>query len=364
MRVAIVHDWLVGGGAELVVEQLHKLYPDAPIYTSYATDEWRHRLDDKVVTGYLQPLGKLRKFLPLPRQRWFKKIDLSDFDLVISSSGNGEAKFINVNKPSLHICYCHSPTHFYWRHYDQYLEHPGFGVFNPLARIALRLLVSPLRKRDYAAAQNPDYFIANSQHIKADIKKYYGRDSAVIHPPVNVETFAKSATTNTKRSGFVTVGRQVPYKRFDIIVEACSSLDLPLTVVGKGPDHRRLEKLAGPSIKFVYAPTAAEVARYMASAQAFLFASFEDFGITPVEAMAAGTPVIAYRGGGAVDYVVEGQTGLFFDEQSEDSLAAALASFDATKFDAQKISKFSRQFSPENFRKQFTDFIRKIKINR
>src|SRR3990167_8961662 len=165
-KVAIVHDWLYGGGAEKVVEQLHTLYPDSPIYTSYCTDEWRKRLDNKVVTGYLQnwPFSRLRKFLPLLRQWWFARLDLSDYDLIISSTGNGEAKFARGKK---HICYCHSPPHFYWRKYESYLRNPGFGAFDWLARIGLKLFVKPLRKRDYNAAQQVDAFIANSTHIQA-----------------------------------------------------------------------------------------------------------------------------------------------------------------------------------------------------
>lgn len=150
LKVAIVHDWLVGGGAELVVQEMHRMFPEAPIYTSYCSDEWRQKLDGKVVTGWLQrwPFSKLRKYLPLLRIWWFTHLDLSEYDLVISSSGNGEAKGVRVPSTTTHICYCHTPTHFYWRHYDQYLRHPGFGICNPLARLGLRLLVGPLRRWD------------------------------------------------------------------------------------------------------------------------------------------------------------------------------------------------------------------------
>ena len=232
-RVVIVHDWLYGGGAEKVVLELHHLFPDAPIYTSYCTNEWRQKLDGKVVTGYLNnwPFTSLRKFLPVLRQRWFRNLDLSEFDVIISTSGNGEAKFVRGKK---HICYSHTPTHFYWRHHESYIKNPGFGLFNPIARLGLKLLVSPLRKRDYEAAQKVDFFIANSTHIQADIKTYYDRDSIVIHPPVDTERF-----TNTKvseRRGFVTVGRLVPMKHVDLIVKACNELGLPLTVVGRGPE--------------------------------------------------------------------------------------------------------------------------------
>src|SRR5690606_38391195 len=202
------------------------MYPDAPIYTSYCNKEWRRRLDNKVVTGFLQywPFSKLRKYLPVLRIWWFSRLDLSGYDLVISSSGNGEAKGVKTPDSTTHICYCHSPTHFYWRHYDQYIKNPGFGLFNPLARLGLKLLIGPLRSWDKKAAQRPDYFIANSTHIQRDIKRYYGRDSVVIHPPVYLQKFIEDKKSAVNRHGFLTVGRQVPYKKIDIIVRACSEL--------------------------------------------------------------------------------------------------------------------------------------------
>lgn len=361
-RVAIVHDWLVGGGAERVVLELHKLYPDAPIYTSYCTPEWRQKLDNKVVTGFLQkwPFGKLRKFLPVLRIWWFTHLDLSDFDIVISSSGNGEAFGVRTPKSTTHICYCHSPTHYYWRHYDAYLQSPGFGVFNPLARFGLRLLVGPLRAWDLKASKRPDYYIANSKHIQADIKTYYGRDSVVIHPPIDVERFMPTAPSANARKGFVIAGRQVPQKRFELAILACNKLNLPLTVIGKGPEHAALKKIAGPTIAFAgYVPDS-EMPGYFARAEAFIFPSYEDFGIVPIEAMAAGTPVIAFNAGGALDYVTEGKTGILFNEQSVASLCEALERFRAMSFDHQAISKSATSFSPEVFDTRFTQFITNV----
>lgn len=354
MKVAIVHDWLVGGGAERVVEELHHLYPEAPIYTSYCTPEWRQKLDNKVVTGYLQwwPFGPLRKFLPILRRFWFRSLKLSDYDLVISSAGNGEAKDVTVRPGTFHVCYCHSPTHFYWRHYDHYLQEPSFGAFNPLARLGLRLFVSPLRKWDYKAAQKPDLYIANSRHIQADIKKYYGRESVVVEPPVDVARFVTEQ--QPKRQSFITVGRLKSYKRVDIIIEACNRLNLPLTVIGRGPELAALQKLAGPTITFDTTASDEKVVQYMQTAEAFLFAAHEDFGITPVEALAAGTPVIAYKAGGALDYVERDKTGLFFAEQTTDSLVHALKSFQPSAFDHQTIAAAAAKFSAESFRQKFT----------
>ena len=362
MKVAIVHDWLVGGGAERVVAELHRMFPDAPIYTSYCTDEWRQRLDGKVVTGFLQhwPFSRLRKFLPLFRIWWFTHLDFSGYDLVISSSGNGEAKGIRVPPGTTHVCYCHSPTHFYWRHYEQYLRRPGFGPLNPLARLGLRLLVGPLRRWDLQAAQRPDFFIANSRHIQADIQRYYGRKATVIYPPVDVERFAKARPAG-KRRGFVTAGRQVPHKHVDVIVEACTKMSLPLTVIGRGPEHQRLRRLAGPTVTFLDNVSDGDMPEDLASAEAFLFASFEDFGVTPLEAMAAGTPVIAFRAGGALDYVIEGKTGLFFEKQSITSLAHALKRFDAADFDPALLRKYAAAYNAERFRKQVTTFLTKAR---
>jgi glycosyltransferase involved in cell wall biosynthesis len=358
-KVAIVHDWLVGGGAELVVEQLHKLYPEAPIYTSYCTPEWRQRLDNKVVTGWLQHLGPLRKLIPPLRIWWFTHLNLEDYDLVISSSG-AEAKGIKVSKNTLHVNYCHAPTHYYWSRYDEYLDHPGWGAFDWAARLGLKLLVKPLRAWDYRAAQRPNYIIANSTHIQAEIKKYYGRDSTVIFPPVYFERFQKPQNFNLERSGYIISGRQTPYKRFDLAIQACSQLQLPLTVIGDGPDNARLRSLAGPTITFAGRVSDDELEKYFASASALLFPGLDDFGITPVEAIAAGTPVIAYKAGGALDYVKPGVTGEFFDEMTVESLTAALQAFKPHDYDHQAIRATAQQFSDTMFQKELSDYIAEL----
>ncbi len=357
LKVAIVHDWLVGGGAERVVYELHQMFPSAPIYTSYATLEWQQKLDGKVVTGFLQhwPFSRLRKFLPTLRIWWFSRLDFSGYDLVISSSGNGEAKGVRVPKGTLHVWYCHSPVHFYWRHYDQYVRRPGFGIFNPLARLGLRLLVGPLRAWDRRAAQRPKLVIANSTHTQADIKKYYDREAVVIHPPVDIARFEAQAANN--RQGFITVGRQVPHKHTDLIVQTCTKLGLPLTVIGKGPEHGKLVKMAGPTVTFLHHVSDAELPKHVAQAAAFIFASYEDFGITPVEAMAAGTPIIACKAGGALDYVVPGQTGMFFDKQTVRSLEKALQSFSLAKYSSDDIKSYAQSFDTAHFRKKVSKLL-------
>ena len=360
LKVAIVHDWLIGGGAELVVEQLHKLFPDAPIYTSYCNRAWRKRLDGKVKTGILQiwPLSALRKYLPPLRIWWFSRLKLRGYDLVISSSG-AEAKGIRVPATTVHINYCHAPTHYYWSRYNDYMEHPGFGIFNWLARFGLRVLVGPMRRWDYKAAQRPDYLIANSTHIKDEIQKYYDRSATVIYPPVNIDRF-KALEATPKRHGFVIAGRQTPYKRFDLAVVACSKLGLPLTVIGNGPEHRRLRKLAGPTVTFFGKVSDEVLAEEFANAQAFLFPGLDDFGITPVEAMAAGTPVIAYKAGGALDYVMPGKTGLFFEEPTAQSLALALKQFSAQHFSKLAVSRSAESFSAQRFDQKMQLLVKKV----
>lgn len=363
LKVAIVHDWLVGGGAERVVYELHEMFPDAPIYTSYCSDEWREKLDGKVVTGWLQHFGTLRKFLALGRIWWFTHLDFSGYDLVISSSGNGEAFGIRTSKGTTHVCYCHSPTHYYWRHYSQYMKRPGFGFFDPLARFGLKLLVGPLRKWDLKASNRPDYFIANSTHIQADIKKYYSRDSVVIHPPIDVERFAYAP--QGEREGFVAFGRLAPAKRMDVAVQACTQLNLPLKVIGNGPDYPRLKRLAGPSVTFYNKAndnyvTDEAMPGLVASAQAFIFPSFDDFGIVSVEALAAGTPLIAYKAGGALDYVIPGKTGEFFEEQTVESLVEALQTFNPSAYDHRTIAQSAEAFSAQAFAQNMRAYLEKI----
>ncbi|MDB5165957.1 MAG: hypothetical protein JWM37_29, partial [Candidatus Saccharibacteria bacterium] len=302
LKVAIVCDWLVGiGGAERVVLELHRLYPEAPIYTSQydpAKIDWFKDAD--VRTTWLQKLPNgLKKFFPVLRALSFSRLDLSAYDLVITSSG-AEAKAIKTGPKTTHVWYCHAPTHYYWRRYDDYLQHPGFGKLDWLARLGLKSLVGPMRKWDYRAAQKPTHVVANSTHTAQEIKKYYGRDATVIFPPVALRSF----TPNHGRHGYLIVGRQTPYKRIDLAVAACTRLGLPLTVVGEGPEHERLQAMAGPTVTFVIEPDDAAVAARMQKAQAFIFPGLDDFGIVAVEALAAGTPVVAYKGGGALDYII------------------------------------------------------------
>lgn len=363
-KVAIVCDWLTGiGGAERVVLELHHAFPDAPIFTSQydpAKIDWFKNAD--VRTGWLQKLpASLKKFLPVLRAWYFSRLDLRKYDLVISSSG-AEAKGVKTGPGTIHISYCHSPTHYYWTRYDQYMKEPGFGVFNFVARLGLKLLVGPMKRWDYAAAQRPDYLIANSNYTKSNIARYYKREAVVVHPPVETSRFepAYRASAAKTRHGFVVAGRQTPYKRIDLAVEACSRLNVPLTVIGTGPDHERLVRLAGPSVTFLTDVSDKDIAGHFAAAQAFIFPNADDFGIVAVEAMAAGTPLVALKDGGATDYITEGRTGVFFAEQTVEAVTDALQTALHTTWNNQAVFAAAQQYSVAAFTRAITTYVQSI----
>jgi len=367
MKVAIVCDWLTSiGGAERVVLELHKLYPEAPIYTSqYDPNKIDWFKDADVRTTWLQKLPtSLKKFLPLLRAWTFSRLDLSEYDLVISSSG-AEAKGVKTGPKTTHICYCHSPTHYYWIRHDEYLEKPGFPLgLNWVARLGLKILIGPLKRWDKRAAKRPDFMIANSTHTQAMIKRYYGRDSEVIFPPVEIDRFKPKGKKEEPRHGFVVAGRQTPYKRFDLAIEACDKLKIPLIVIGDGPDHKRLEKIAGRGTTFLTNVNDTEMTDHFQSALAFIMPNMDDFGIVAVEAMASGTPVVAYNKGGSLDYVAAGKTGLLFEKQTVNNLAKALEAASTKSFDYDVIASHANQFSVLTFKRNMLNYIKETTSER
>jgi glycosyltransferase involved in cell wall biosynthesis len=359
-RVAIVCDWLLGiGGAERVVLELHKMYPDAPIYTSQYDPEkidWFTGAD--IRTTWLQRLPKsLKKFLPVLRAWTFSRLDLSDYDLVLSSSG-AEAKGVKTGPNTVHISYCHSPTHYYWVRPNDYLKNPGFPLgLNWLARLGLKLFLAPLREWDRRAAKGPDVMIANSSYTQANIQRFYRRESIVVFPPVDTSRFNVLGKPPL-RHGFVIAGRQVPYKRFDLAIEACNELKVPLVVIGNGPEHRRLEKLAERNVTFLTNVNDRDIVNHFQSALGFIFPGMEDFGIVGVEAMAAGTPVIAYNRGGSQDFVIPNKTGVLFERQTAKSLRKALEAALSKTFNYEVIAEHANKFSVSAFSQNMQDVIK------
>lgn len=323
------------GGAEPLVLEIHKLYPNAPIYTSvYDAEKMQAFKNIDVRTTNLQTKipAKLRYkhiLWPVLRAKAFRELDLSEFDIIISSS-SAEAKAVRKTRPGqIHIAYIHTPPRYYWSHYEEFKKEFKFGALTPFIRPVIPMFVKAMRKRDLESVEDIDVFIANSTVTQERIKQYYNKPSTVIYPPVDVARFTPSP--KGERSGYVMWGRHVPYKRFDLAVQAATQLGIPLTIAGTGPDTERLKSLAGPTVKFVGRVSDSALEKLAQTSQAFLFPNEEDFGISAVEALAAGTPVIAYKKGGALDIVQEGETGIFFEEQTVDGLVEAIKKFETAK---------------------------------
>lgn len=342
---------------------IHQIFPEAPIYTSkYDPKGIDWFSDAKVKTGWLQIFpSKLRRFLAPLRQIYFNHLDLSNYDLVISVTG-AEAKSAKTKNPkkgtsATHICYCHVPTQYYWEMYDDYIENPGFGFLNPLARIGLKLFIKPLRKADHKAAQRPDYFVTIASYAADMMQKYYQRKATVIAPPVEVEKF--HSKKSYERKGFINFSRQVSWKRQDLIVKACIKAGKPVTLVGQGPEHENLVKIANnsPLVTFIPFSKPDKLRKLAAESEGFIFPSKEPFGIAPIEALAAGCPVLAYKEGGALDYIKPGINGEFFDKQNVDSLAKAIKKFDGSKYKHAEITKSAEAFCVAEFKRKLQEFI-------
>jgi glycosyltransferase involved in cell wall biosynthesis len=373
MKTAIVADWLVTyGGAEHVLAELRTFYPDAPFFTTVAKPSSLGPLKDADIrTTYLQRVHNLIKnhqvLLPfLPRA--IESIDLTGYDLIISSS-HAVGKGIIPPSSSFHVCYCHTPVRYAWEMEDEYLR--DFRVPNRLKK-TIKKQLSKLRRWDLTTAQRVDMFIANSTTTQERIKRIYGRESIVIPPPVEGKFFG---ATFIKDSGYkiqdtsvadvlnlescippyyLAVGRMVPYKRFDLLIEVANKLKLPLKIAGRGQDEERLRALAGPTVEFLGFVKDEELPGLYANAKALLFPQYEDAGIVPLEAQATGTPVIAYGVGGALDSIVEHKTGVFFKEQTVESVTAAITEFETMTFDRKAIRAHAQKFTQEEFRKKFT----------
>lgn len=357
MKIAIVCDWIdAQGGAERVINELHTIYPNAPIYTSTCDDTARKTWlkDADIRTAWFQKLpSKLRKrqLLTIPRQWYFGHLKLKDYDVVISA-GSSEAKATKVPK-GRHIHICYTPTLYYWIKPDNYLK-KGSDSLNLIWRLGLRLLLPYAKKWDLKASKNPDEIYAISTAVQTRIKKYYGRKSKILYPPVDIERFIHNG--KQQRSGFVVFGRQVQHKRIDLAIRACNEARVSLLVIGSGPEHEKLKRMAGPTITFKTKVSDIDMVNYISRAQAFIFPNEEDFGIVAVEAQAAGTPVIAYRAGGSLDTVIEGVTGEFFDEQTIDCLSNKIKNFNYKLYNHRTLIENASKFS----NLQFTNKVKAI----
>jgi len=348
-KIALVTDWLTNmGGAEPLLLEIHKLFPKAPIYTSVydAKNMPAFKHIDVRTTDLQTTLPKSLRYKhvlwPTLRAKAFRRLDLSEFDIIISTS-SAEAKAVRKTRPGqIHIAYIHTPIRYYWSHYEEFRKEFKFGKLTPFIRPFIPLLVKQQRKLDLESIEGIDVFIANSTVTQERIKQYYGKASTVIHPPVDVDRF--TPTPKGDRSGYVLWGRHVPYKRFDLAIEACNQLGAQLTIIGSGPDTERLKKLAGPTITFTGRISDEELVKRAQSAKAFLFPNEEDFGISAAEALAAGTPVIAYAKGGALDIVQDGETGVLFKDQTVDSLISAIKKADKIDFLPATLHRKAKRF--------------------
>lgn len=364
MKTAIITDFLNQfGGAEIVTHQIASLFPEADIYTMFAKEE--------VINTYFEghrviehPKMKnsgwrkkhYRKLLPL-YPTYIEDFDLTDYELVISSSYLW-AKSVLCRPDTLHISYMHTPMRQAWVKYHEYLQNENdIGRFT---RMTLRYVMNYLRLWDVSTANRVDHFIANSTTVQKRIEKIYRRDAKVIHPPIKVDDYKNKHPGIEQGEHYITVGRLVPYKRVDLLIEAFNkSTSRKLYIAGAGNDSERLKALTKSDnitfLGFVDEKTKTEL---VASARAFLFAAEEDFGMSPVEAMALGTPVIGFRKGGTRDYIQENINGRFFDEQTPESLLGAIAAFEQQKFDRDTVVQSVTHFDEKHFRQQLETFIK------
>ncbi|HZT86891.1 MAG TPA: glycosyltransferase [Stellaceae bacterium] len=348
MKVAIVHYWLVGmRGGEKVVEALCDMFPHADIFTHVYVPEAvsekirRHRVTASFINRLPRAARMYKSYLPLMPLA-LEQLDLRGYDLVISSE-SGPAKGVVPPADALHLCYCHSPMRYIWNMFHEYRERSG-----RLTRAVMPFLAHYLRLWDAAAAMRVDQFVANSRTVAARVRRYYGREATVVPPPVDVDAFEVVAPAE-RGDYMLMVGELVPYKRPDLAVEAFNRMKAPLVVIGGGEMLGRIRRLAGPTVTVLGPRPFADLRHHYARCRALIFPGEEDFGIVPIEAMASGRPVIAYGRGGALETVRPGLSGILFEEQTADAIAAAVEGFDERQFDPAQIAGCAREFATERF---------------
>lgn len=361
-NIAIIHEWLVSyAGSERVVESLVNIWNDADVYAlvDYLNDEDRKQIlkGKNAKTSFIQKLPfaktKHRNYLPFFPLA-IEQLDLTKYNIILSSS-HSVAKGVLVNSNQLHICYCHTPMRYAWDSYFQYLKEAN--LTNGLKEFIVKLTLHYLRIWDLSTTNRVDYFIANSKYIAQRIKKTYNRDAEVIYPPVDIDKFE---CETKKENYYLTASRFVPYKKVDVVVEAFSKMsDKKLIVIGDGPEENRIKKFATKNIELLKYQEQEKLKRYFQKAKAFVFAAEEDFGITIVEALSCGTPVIAFNKGGAAETVIDGENGIHFNEQTSDAIIDAIKKFETTEnhFDSINISEGTKKFSRNIFEQKIKEFV-------
>lgn len=362
MKVGIVHEHLAqDGGAEKVLKAFQEIYPDSPTYT-LVYDKKRANpafLKKEIKTSFIQrmPLGvrKYKWFLPFMAGA-VEAYDLREYDVILSSS-SAFAKGVITLPRTAHISYCHSPTRYLWSDSHSYIEELAY---NRLLKKFLRFYLTKLRIWDRLAADRVDQFIANSQCVRQRIKKYYRREAAIIYPPVETKQFYVS---EKKGNYYLAGGRLVAYKRFDITVRAFSRLGIPLKIFGVGPEYEKLKEIAKPNIEFIGKVGQDDLKKLYSQCLAFINPQEEDFGITPIESMASGRPVIAYAAGGALETVKEGETGVFFEDQEWEALADTVIRFKPENFSPEKIKAHALEFDTEKFKERIKNFVERYYLD-
>ncbi|EKE16288.1 MAG: hypothetical protein ACD_11C00021G0017 [uncultured bacterium] len=356
MRIALVHDYLVQyGGAERVLECFCELFPYAPIYTIVHDKEAMHGVfeDKRIYTSYLQkwPFAqkKHRLFPPLMPIA-IEQFNFSDYDIVLSDSSS-YAKGIITGPNTLHICYMHTPMRYAWDDCQKYTQDFNFPDF---IKKIIPFAMNYIRIWDRVSADRPDKIIANSNFVAKRIKKYYKKDSLVIHPPVSVKNFY---INKNPQDYYLMVGRLIAYKRHDITIEAFNKLGLPLKIIGRGPEMKKLKKIAGPNIEFLGRVPDSELPKYYSECKAFVFPQEEDFGIVAIEAMASGKPLIAFRGGDIPEHMEDEKSGVFFNKQTAESMIGAVEKFQKGSYNADYIRSQALKFDRETFKKKIKEYI-------
>lgn len=362
MKVALVHDYLNEfGGAERVLLALSEIYPQAPIYTAFALEgspAWDRFKDRRIIESWAAKIPGFRTKLHSPLRFLtpliWESFNLNDYDVVISSSSWFMPKGVLTRPETVHICYCHTPP----RYLYGYATSIEWQKYWPI-RIYAHLINKKLREYDFLSSQRVDVFVANSENVARRIEKFYRRDSVVIHPPVEINSKLEIRNSKLDKNYYLTGGRLVGAKHFDLAIMAANKLGVTLKIYGDGPLRNELQKISGKTVEFLGRVSEVELVALYRGAKAFIaLAEDEDFGITPVEAMAHGCPVTAYKGGGYLETIAEGQTGVFVEDLNIDSVIKAISKLDTLSFEAETLHKHSQKFNNERFTQELRKLVR------